>query len=60
MSDLEDIQIEVTHSEEGREKMLGKKQNRDSGMDRGNIKISNIQIIGILEADKRENGTKAV
>ena len=29
-------------------------------MDRGNIKISNIQIIGILEAEKRENGTKAV
>ena len=29
-------------------------------MDRGNIKISNIQIIGILEAEKRDHGTKAV
>ena len=39
---------------------LGKKKNRDSGMDGGNIKISNIQIIGILEVEKRENGTKAI
>ena len=29
-------------------------------MDGGNIKISNIQIIGILEVEKRENGTKAI
>ena len=39
---------------------MGKKKNRDSGMDGGNIKISNIQIIGILEVEKRENGTKAI
>ena len=29
-------------------------------MDGSNIKISNIQIIGILEVEKRENGTKAI
>ena len=31
MSDLEDIQIEVPHSEEGREKMLGKKRTEIQG-----------------------------
>ena len=57
ISDVEDRLVEITDAEQKREKRL--KRNKESLRELwGNVKCTNIHIIGVPEAEERENGTE--
>ena len=59
ISDLEDRMVEITVTEQNKEKRI--KRNEDSLRDLGdNIKHTNIDIIGVPEGEKRKDPRKYV
>ena len=58
-SDLEDKIVEITTTEQNKEKRM--KRMEDSGTDlRDNIKPTNIQIIGVPEEEEKKKGTEKI